>query len=379
MIMTKINPRQTSQTGAGLLLYVLIMGIAITLAFSTYLIILTRSTQQTYANLRAELTYQAGFSSLQDTVLQLLMAQESQTDWPPLTQNSYQDQLVQDNTTIYRQFRHQDLDGDGQAELVIDIRAENQQISRQLQGIYLPPEVESEPLDIMLVIDVSDSMNQSDITGGDTKLDKARQAAQEFVEQFQDYANARIGLISYSTQAEVKSELKYMQDPHHYQDLLDQIENLSADGSTNIAAAIDINLSPNVWTQIEADDPPRYLVLLTDGLPTVQNNPDGSTTRCIEVPRDQAQDCLDQAQQQSLEAAEQAKSGDYQVEIFTIGLGQEPNIDQNLLRQLSSDESDDHYFHSPTSDQLSQIYHQIAKQITGYGKLQYYEVIPTAE
>ena len=369
-----LSPK-SEQTGAGLLLYVLIMGVAVTLAFSTYLIILTRSTQQTYANLRAELTYQIGFSHLQDTVLQLLLAQESQINWPPLTQAEYRDQLTAGDTSVERYFHYQDVNNDGQKELVIDIKAENQQIVRQLQGIYQPPGVSQEPLDIMLLLDISQSMDDPDQLGNESKLTRAKQAAQEFVDQFKNYSQARIGLIAYSTTAAIKSQLNLM-DINHYLDLQNQIDQLTALESTNIAAAIETNLSPQIWTKFQPDDPPRYLVLLTDGIPTVLNLTDGSTQRCkaLQIDQDQLEECLAEAENQTADAGEKAKSTDYQIEIFTIGLGQTGQINQTLLKQLANDT--DHYYYSPTSDQLSDIYRRIARQITGYGRLNYYEVIP---
>jgi uncharacterized protein YegL len=114
--------------------------------------------------------------------------------------------------------------------------------------------------DVMLVLDVSNSMNDTGTTG-EAKIEEAKRAALEFLGTIDP--SFRIGLITFSDDVRLISTLTKDKAI-----IIDKINSLSADGNTalgdGIAAGVDELSSKG------APNAAKYIVLMTDGQPTKQ-------------------------------------------------------------------------------------------------------------
>jgi Ca-activated chloride channel homolog len=112
---------------------------------------------------------------------------------------------------------------------------------------------------VMLVIDVSGSMDATDVLP--TRLDAARSAARTLINQLPP--NAEVGLVSFNTKATLLTPLTTNRDS-----VTSALDSLRAGGGTaigeGITAALD-ELARSVATTPEASRPPAIIVLLTDG------------------------------------------------------------------------------------------------------------------
>jgi Ca-activated chloride channel family protein len=201
--------------------------------------------------------------------------------------------------------------------------------------ISLPlSQVEYQPVDVMLVMDVSGSMSWTD-DKGQVKIELAKTAAIKFVQNL-TMSRDRVGLVSFATDAYLKCTLTNNTDQ-----IVNAINNLVTGGSTNMGGGISIsnkefvgNGRPNaVWV----------MILLSDGKANLPENEES-------------------ARQYAIEQAECAKIlMDKGVKIYTIGLGSPDYLDEDLLKQIAFDESK--YYLAPTADQLASIYWAISRDI----------------
>jgi molecular chaperone DnaK len=125
-------------------------------------------------------------------------------------------------------------------------------IPDDLAWLSLPPPQEQETLihqSVFLLIDVSYSMDGA-------ALVEAKQAAQAFISQ-SDLAHTAIGLIKFGCKAKMISQLT--QNAKH---LHKAIKRLKTDGSTNMTDGL-----KTAYLKLKNIDDPRFIVLLTDGLP----------------------------------------------------------------------------------------------------------------
>ncbi|EDN69475.1 von Willebrand factor type A domain protein [Beggiatoa sp. PS] len=131
------------------------------------------------------------------------------------------------------------------------------QIPDDLSWLSLPPSPESVTLvhqSVFLLIDVSYSMDGS-------ALAEAKQAAQEFVRK-SDLAHTAIGLIEFGSKAKIISGLT--QNAKH---LYKAINRLKTNGSTNMTEGL-----TTAYLKLKNVDDPRFIILLTDGLPNHPKN-----------------------------------------------------------------------------------------------------------
>ncbi|MBS7614544.1 VWA domain-containing protein [Candidatus Bathyarchaeota archaeon] len=209
--------------------------------------------------------------------------------------------------------------------------------------ISLPlSQVEYQPVDVMLVMDVSGSMGETD-DSGKIKLDLAKNASKTFVDQL-NMSRDRVGLVSFSTDATLRCNLI-----NDTTTIKSQIDALNASGYTNIGGGIskandefvNCNRSKAVWV----------MILLSDGK---ANRP------CPHSPPHN-NNCS-YAREYAINQSECSKTLKGKgVRIYTIGLGSTDNIDEELMKQIATDESK--YYHAPTADQLESIYIAISKDI----------------
>lgn len=211
------------------------------------------------------------------------------------------------------------------------------------QWVGEPIPMRSESRDIMLIMDISNSMLEPDFAVGNRRINRlsaVKKTASDFIDKRTD---DRIGLILFGTQAYLQAPLTY--DKKSVQDILWSMDAGMAGNSTSIGDAIGLALK-----NIKDDDKKeKILVLLTDG----ENN-DGS----LSMP----------------EAINLAKNEN--VKIYTIGVGAESSfidsffgmqigfgnsgLDEASLKQLAQD-TQGRYFRAKDTQSLQEIYNAIDK------------------
>ncbi len=110
--------------------------------------------------------------------------------------------------------------------------------------------------EIALVIDTSGSM--SSWYGNASRLESAKQAAKQFIENFASDDHVKISIIDYNTRGYIDTELLNANDPS----LITAIDNLSASGMTNIGDGIRLAYYQLANGEEDAD---KYMVFMTDG------------------------------------------------------------------------------------------------------------------
>ena len=189
----------------------------------------------------------------------------------------------------------------------------------------------TQPVDVMLTLDVSGSM------GGQPIADM-RTAATSFVNIMDagdgasdgTMGSSRVGMVSFSDVATLRAPLT-----HSASAVNSQISGLVAGGNTNISHGIDLSQS-----QLGGSAVKRVMVLMTDGQPTRTNRGGNPVTDAIA-------------------AATAAKAAG--TELYTIGLG--TSVSESFLRQLATDNA--HYYRAPTSADLQAIFTAIAQGVAG--------------
>jgi Ca-activated chloride channel family protein len=223
-------------------------------------------------------------------------------------------------------------------------------------------QVPKEQATVVMVIDVSGSMNATDVFP--TRMDSAREAAGSFLEMVPE--QFRIGLVTFSNTAQVVSPPTTDRDM-----VLAGLNSMRARGGTAMGDGIEQALAlsaPDLQqppaapgtepeAEAEAEDgeepPPRVILLLSDGYNTAGRSP--------------------------LEVALEAQQED--VTIFTVALGTQegtvevpgpggvPRIiavppDEATLERIAS-MTDGSFFTAPTDNDLQQVYEALGSQI-GY-------------
>jgi len=210
------------------------------------------------------------------------------------------------------------------------------------------PQTFGEPLgvpitgrDLMLCIDISGSMNETDLYSGNlpaTRMSVVKNVAQDFVSR---RVGDRIGLIMFGTKAYVQSPLTH--DHASVQHFLSEARVGLAGRSTAIGDAIGLGVKRLRERPAEA----RVLVLLTDG-----ENSEGAVD--------------------PLEAARLAADND--IRVHTIGVGSETSgslfgralgmrnseLDETTLKAIA-EQTGGQYFRARDQRELEQIYRAIDK------------------
>lgn len=187
----------------------------------------------------------------------------------------------------------------------------------------------------MLTIDRSGSMNESTNYGG-KKIDKAKAGASAFVDLASQNPANQVGLVSYANVATADLPLT-----NTYPVVKQKISVINASGDTCIECAI--KYANTLLYAGKRDGVKHSIVLLTDGIANVI---DGSPK--------QVKPAL--AEQAALRAA-QTGYNYAPYTIFVIGIGN--NVNSPFLQELAG-ATGGQYYYTPTVDNLSQIYTQIA-------------------
>lgn len=186
------------------------------------------------------------------------------------------------------------------------------------------PEASYRAVDVVLVIDRSRSMAGS-------KMSQALKAAATFVDTL-DLSLQRVAVVSFDDIAWL--DIGLSQDPAAIKAALNKI---ALGSGTNISAGLDMAFLDLLEPQGRPEALP-VIVLMSDGAP---NRPGNAS----------------QASVAAQVSANTARLGG--ATIFTIGLGSD--ADETLMKRIAG--SDANYTHSPSEDQLEEIYRSIALQV----------------
>jgi Ca-activated chloride channel homolog len=205
---------------------------------------------------------------------------------------------------------------------------------------------------VMLVIDVSGSMDATDVVP--SRLDAARSAARTLINQLPP--SAEVGLVSFNTKATLLTPLTTNHDS-----VTSALDDLRAGGGTaigeGITAALD-ELARSVATTPEAYRPPAIIVLLTDGSSNAGIDPQA--------------------------AADNAKAAS--VAVQTVGIGQRDKptfvhgqqvdaVDEAVLQGIATT-TGGKYYYAQAAGQLSKIYGSLGSSF-GWQFLRVDILVPT--
>jgi len=206
--------------------------------------------------------------------------------------------------------------------------------------------IKTEGIDIVLVIDISGSMQAMDYEKGgqrESRIDAVKDVVREFI---RSRPNDRIGMVVFGTHAYVASPLTL--DHDWLERNLDRIRIGLVEGNTAIGAGVGTGVNRLRETKAKS----KVIVLLTDGGENVKNPP-------------------------ALEAAKAAK--EFNVRVYTIGAGSQglapmpvydragnllgyqqiqADLDEDLLKQIAT-ATGGQYFRAADTASLKKTYAQI--------------------
>jgi Mg-chelatase subunit ChlD len=189
----------------------------------------------------------------------------------------------------------------------------------------------------VLVMDVSGSMAET--WQGGIKIESARSAANQIVNmldhesQIAELGGHRVGLASFYGDA-----MRLLDLSADYNQARAAIGNLYPLDSTNMGAGIEIG---NTILAQSVPGEARIMIVLSDGMTNTGLSPD----QILAGP---------------VQAAAQAGTC-----IYTVGFGDQYNLDSNLLQQIASASGCGQYYYAPDVSQLEQVYIRIRHQTTG--------------
>ena len=223
------------------------------------------------------------------------------------------------------------------------------------QWVGEPIRIHSQSRDILLVMDISNSMAEPDFVinrRAVSRLNAVKKVAGEFIDR---RANDRIGLILFGTRAYLQSPITY--DKAAVKQILYSMQEGMAGNSTAIGDALGLALK-SLKDSKNAED--KIIILLTDG----ENN-DGSITLPILLTDGENNDgsiTLPQAVKLAKDAG---------VKIYTIGVGGDRRdfasffglrlggeVDEAGLKQVADDTSGT-YFRARDTESLQKVYEAI--------------------
>jgi len=194
------------------------------------------------------------------------------------------------------------------------------------------------PVDVMLVIDRSGSMNDDGLNPPEP-LTAVKEAARTFVSRIT--GSDRLGVVSFATEATLESSLVsgVLATQEAIKNIvIGQNENIQ---HTNIFEGLQVAFNELVSNDTRDD----VIIMLTDGIasrPIDESDPDFAVN------------------QAKIKANEIKGQG---VVLYTIGLGE--SVDADFLKELASGE--EYYYGTVESEDLSAIYEQIATAICKKG------------
>ncbi|MFW6109874.1 MAG: VWA domain-containing protein [Patescibacteria group bacterium] len=180
--------------------------------------------------------------------------------------------------------------------------------------------------DVMLVMDRSGSMM------GEGKISDAKKALKAYVDA-SDSDHDLIGLATYSASASLDSELT-----DDFLELKNKIDSFEAQGSTSIGAGLQVAIDELLSDRAREPekDHPKFIILATDG----QHNTDPPVEPEVD------------------------RAVDNNIWVITVGIGS--SADESLLEDIARETtgSAENYYYAPSSDDLENLYEEIAGTIT---------------
>ncbi|MCA9923812.1 MAG: VWA domain-containing protein [Anaerolineales bacterium] len=183
-----------------------------------------------------------------------------------------------------------------------------------------------QPVDVALVLDTSGSMEDPITTGGEPKIDTAKNAIVQFI-NLMDFTKDQGAFITFDTTADLRHELS-----SNKAGLITAVNAATPGGSTRIDRAFE-TAAAELTGPRHQPDALSAIILLTDG------NQNGG-------------ELSDVYTQANLAKAQG-------IEIYTIGFG--PDANQSLLQDVAS--APNYYYFAPTDNELADIYEQIAEEL----------------
>ena len=205
-----------------------------------------------------------------------------------------------------------------------------------------------QPVDVVLVMDVSTSMNKPD---GRSKLDEAKDAALSFVSNI-NTGDVRVAIVTFDGEGRLIQRLT--KDESALRENVTELQALVA----KTAIHTGLRAAHQELVQNGRPDVTKAIVLLSDGanfLGIMDNNGNLDEDKELEAERI--------ANDETLAEAEMAKAAG--IRIITVGIGDD--IPRELLTRIASTPSDVHF--SPDASELEGIYVSIAKQLREYAKV----------
>ncbi|HYT25834.1 MAG TPA: VWA domain-containing protein [Actinomycetota bacterium] len=237
------------------------------------------------------------------------------------------------------------------------------------QSVVLVPK---EQATVMLVIDVSGSMNATDVEP--TRLLAAQQAANSFVNNLP--AKFRVGLVSFSATAQTLTRPTTDREA-----VRDALSSLHAEGGTAMGDAIERGLEAKRPPAPQVDKPPKgskpggQRPTPTTSAPPAEAQPAGKEPPVVMLLLSDGANTV--GRKQPLEAAEDARR--LHVPIFTIALGTDSGVvevpdesgqprripvppDKVTLRRVA-DTTGGKFFTAPSSRDLKGVYRDLGSRI----------------
>jgi uncharacterized protein YegL len=181
------------------------------------------------------------------------------------------------------------------------------------------------PLDIMLVLDRSGSMNDPSGTGTATRMDLLKQATNTFLGQV-NFSRDQVGVVQFDSGANIVHSLS-----NDRVSISNAINAMFSSGGTAIDAGVEI--ARREFADRGRPEAGHVMILFTDGITS-------SNAR-------------------ALERAQQTKNEG--IRLITIGLGRD-DVDESLLREMASQTSD--FYFVEDASELQQVYVTIAQSVT---------------
>ena len=386
----KIFDGNRAQRGAGLLLFVLIVSMVILSILITYLLISTRITQSVYDTTRSYESLYADLAASKVSVLSMLDS-NLDNDWEvPGLYDTFN--LGQDNQYVERYVYK---DGD---DVVFNVLTNTHRSPRNLELTYQAPTMSSRPVDVILLLDRSDSMDINNLDGigvsPGSPMETLIAASTDFVRQMQTSDQSRLAVYTYATKVNALAGSDTFVSAPAYPSLIAQIENMHVEGrntswagETNLGGALNAAYRLLTDPAQAAADPgtQRYVILLSDGDPMV----DRFGTNCFEIAEwERANgfpdeplgwECVYDARNYSVEQASLIKN--LGVSLFSVGLG-DSRLDPARMAEYASSNpytGDKHLYllHDPNDlSGLAAIYAEVQRVMVGMGHLEVKEIKP---
>lgn len=207
------------------------------------------------------------------------------------------------------------------------------------------------PLDVMFVIDESGSMSWDD-GDGVTRSQEAQAAARDFTGDLNETRD-RAGVVSYDTSSQYRQTSsadgnRYISDEFTMIGVNGSIEDIPDSPSGGTDANVGLEKANNVIELQSNGTRKRAIVLLTDGV----NN------GCSDTNDDDPYDCY--LNRETVDRAnESAANG---VTIYTVGYGDDGDIDEALLQKVA-EQTGGSYYQATSASQLDSVFQDIRREI----------------